>query len=251
MLITFIRSLALILTPISLFLLNPASAANIQLDSSLQLFIVGKIVPGDYDKFERALRESTEDINAVNIISPGGNIFEAFKIGRLIRRLGLATNAPNTLNFAPQARTWLCSRAAKIDKSTACTCASACFLIWAGGVERSGNDIHIHRISFDPEYYGKLTPIEAQEKYQMALRQVQAYLKEMEIPDSIFEEMVRMPSYSTTPLPNNINWAWPPSFGEWLTAKCGHPSRRRDSMCEMEQRRKATKEALDRFRAVK
>jgi hypothetical protein len=143
----------------------------------------------------------------------------------------------------------LCSAAAKIDKSASCTCASACFLIWAGGVARSGNDIHIHRISFDKEYYGALSPNEAATKYQEALLLVSSYLDEMEIPKSIYEAMVSMPSYGAKQLPNTHNFTWPPSFSEWLTARCGPPTARRDSTCELQTQWAVSRDAIRKFRS--
>jgi len=210
---------------------------------------VGKIVAGDYQRFRLALKGGNEPINAVNIVSPGGSVVEALQIGRLIRRLNFPTNAPSLASFAPEARRQICAASARLDRSANCTCASACFLIWAGGVERSGNDIHIHRISYDRDYYGALSPNDAAVKYQEALETVRAYLNEMEIPDSIFEAMVKMPSYTTAILKEANYLAWPPSFGEWLTAKCGPPGRGRDSTCESQQVRAATAAALKVYRA--
>jgi hypothetical protein len=109
-------------------------------------------------------------------------------------------NAPNLATYAPQARALLCSNAASIDPSP-CTCVSACFLIYTGGIARSGNDIHIHRIRFDDNFYGNLSPGEAEVQYRQAMQSVHDYLRDMEIPDSIYEKMVRMPSYTTEPIP--------------------------------------------------
>lgn len=61
--------------------------------------------------------------------------------------------------------------------------------------------------------------------------------------------MVNMPSFAVAPLPNGINMTWPPSFGEWLTARCGHPSKRRDSMCELQTQFTAARDAVRAFRA--
>jgi hypothetical protein len=231
---------------------STAYGATIVIDrASNQLYIVGKIVPGDYESFKFSLRNGTEPVNAVNIVSPGGSVVEAIQIGRLIRRLSLPTNAPSLASFAPEARKFVCSTAARFDRTVSCTCVSACFLIWAAGVQRSGNDIHIHRISYDRDFYGTLSPSEASAKYQEALQIVRVYLREMEIPDSIFETMVSMPSYATVPLKEANSLTWPPSFGEWLTARCGPPTRARDSTCEFNQVGGATTSALKAFRAEK
>jgi hypothetical protein len=237
----------------SLCILLPGTAkpASFGLDtSSSQILIVGPIVPGDYDRFANLLRHTSADVGAVDIISPGGNVQEALKIGRLIRMLSFSTNAPSTEAYAPEARQLVCSQARQLSPTTPCTCASACFLIWAGGVFRSGNDIYIHRIAFDKTFYGSLSPSEAHSKYTVALAEVRDYLKEMEIPDTIYEEMVRMPSYAVTPL-EEANSLWtPPSFGEWLTARCGPPQARVDSTCELREGEKAAADGLRKFRTA-
>jgi hypothetical protein len=242
-----IRIFALIM--IAVVSLGSAQAATIRVDPATdQLYIVGKIVPGDYDRFVQTLKTSTADINAVNVVSLGGSTVEAFKIGRLIRKFS-ATNAPSFANYAPEARGMICSAAAKIDRSAPCTCASACFFIWSAGVMRSGNDIHIHRMAYDADFYGSLPPVEAAQKYREAVDQARIYFREMETPDSIFEKMIRMPSFATEPLAEANSMAWPPSFAEWLTARCGSPMNRPNTMCEYEQQRNAAKTALQGFRA--
>lgn len=241
----------IIVSALCCFHLKTAVAASVALDpdSPSQIMIVGKIVPGDYDRFVDILKRSSRPIYAVNIVSLGGITQEAIKIGRLIRSLSLATNAPNTADFAPQARQMMCSESTRIDSSAPCTCASACFLIWAGGVVRSGNDIHLHRIAFDKSFYGSLNPGDAHTKYQEGLNEVHKYLQEMEIPDNIYVKMVNMPSYDTVPLDDTANSLWTtPSFGEWLTARCGPPQGRPDSRCEMNEHYKVSTEAVTRFR---
>jgi hypothetical protein len=209
-----------------------------------QIFVVGKIVYGDFARFEQALKASKGDVTAVNVISLGGSVSEAIEIGHLIRKLSLGVNVPNLANYAPQARTLVCTEAASIAPSP-CTCVSACFLIYAGGVARSGNDIHIHRIRFDDNSYGNLSPVEAQAQYSQAMQMVHDYLKEMEIPDSIFEKMANMPSYTTEQLDWQVSntLTWPPSFAEWLFARCGNPYQA-NSSCFSDQQFATAKKAV-------
>src|SRR6185369_3256103 len=47
-----------------------------------------------------------------------------------------------------------------------CTCASACFFIWAAGAEREGDVIMIHRPYVDPQQYAMLGADEAQAAYK-------------------------------------------------------------------------------------
>jgi hypothetical protein len=234
---------------IALLLSATAHAATITYRADYnQIFIVGKIVDGDFQRFVRALKTSAGDVFAVNIVSLGGSVPEAILIGRLIRRLTLATNAPSLANYAPQARVLTCRIAASVASSP-CTCVSACFLIWAGGVARSGNDLHIHRIKFDEEFYGNLAPQDASIRYREAMQVYHDYLREMEIPDSIFERLARMPSYATelVDVATVSTLTWPPSFAEWLYARCGSPTAT-NSACLINQQLEAGKNAVRAYR---
>jgi hypothetical protein len=226
----------------------PAKAATIVYRADdTQIFIVGQIVSGDFQRFNEALTASKGDLIAVNIISLGGSVAEAIQIGRLIRKLSLGTNVPNLASYAPQARAQLCSEAASIAQSP-CTCVSACFLIYAAGVARSGNDIHIHRIRFDDNQYGNLPPEQAESQYRQGMQTVHDYLGEMEIPDSIFEKMARMPSYTTEALDWRLTstLTWPPSFAEWLFARCGNPNAT-NGECLINQQFVAAKKAVTAY----
>jgi hypothetical protein len=223
-------------------------AASFGLDASQsQVILVGQIVPGDFDRFANLLRRSTTNIDSVDVVSPGGNVQEALKIGRLIRSLSFQVNAPSSEAFAPEAHALMCGDAARLNSSVGCSCASACFLIWTAGVMRSGDEVYIHRIAFDKRFYGSLSPTAAHLKYEGGLQEVHTYLREMEIPDSIYESMVNMPSYGITKLEGADSMWTPPSFGEWLTARCGPP--RTNSMCELTEFRNAAATALAKFRS--
>ena len=94
--------------------------------SSYAVSIDGEIVKGDYERFVKFLNEQIGEIGSLAehpgwpsslwINSAGGNVIEAIKLGRLVRELMIGvhvgTNSPDD------------------------QCNSACFLIWAGGVER-------------------------------------------------------------------------------------------------------------------
>jgi len=233
-------------------LLGASEAATIRVDpSSEQLYIVGPIVPGDYNRFVAAVRSASGDVFSVDIVSLGGDVDEAIAIGRLIHKLGFATNAPSAADYAPEARAMMCNTAGRIARSP-CSCVSACFLIWAGGVARSGNDIHIHRIRFTDTSFGALPPTEASTRYQQALEHVHQYLLEMEIPESVWEKMVRMPSWATEQVDNQslAYMTWPPSYAEWLNARCGFPNANPNwGQCTLDQQRAAARNALQRFRA--
>ena len=230
-----------------LFSFRANAASIIYRADHTQIFIVGKIIAGDFERFNEALKASNGDVIAVNVISLGGSTEEAINIGRLIRKLSLGVNVPNLTSYAPQARAQLCSEAASVAPSP-CVCVSACFLVYAGGVARSGNDIHIHRIRFDDNFYGNLSPGEAEAQYRKAMQIVHDYLAEMEIPNSIFDKMAGMPSYATEQLDWRItnNLTWPPSFAEWLFARCRNPNAT-NGECLINQQFDAAKRAVKAY----
>ena len=119
----------------------------------------GKIVVGDADEFARLLREHHPFLTAVGLTSPGGDVAEAMKVGRMIRGYllytgvtkmpfdpdaYLAQTAPRSpaTEFDPDAYLWGTAPAAP---GVGSYLVSACFLIWAAGVVRVEGKIGLRR----------------------------------------------------------------------------------------------------------
>lgn len=140
------------------------------------LLISGAI--DDLDAIKVQMRDSTHLGKGrragvgVMLDCPGGDIFAAMKIGRHLR--------------AMRAIAWVDSNG---------RCLSACVLVLAGAVSRQIGDgarVGIHRPysdSTEPRTFG-----EQQAKYDEVHRSVRAYLLEMNVPESLFDDMVRVPS---------------------------------------------------------
>ena len=125
------------------FAVKPTWAATIGLTGrsvdghTLGVKIEGQIEPGDADKLLTIYEYfGPAATSKVFLWSPGGDVREAMKIGKLIRQLRLGVFAPDRLNllgvlgqFGVQAN--------PIDKGND-VCASACVLAYAGGVTRWG-----------------------------------------------------------------------------------------------------------------
>ena len=85
----------LLLIVVGLFLGADLEAADIRLARSLSgaplpgITIEGSIAPGDYQKLVD-LALSSRGAHTVWLASPGGNLAEALRMGRLIRSLGFA-----------------------------------------------------------------------------------------------------------------------------------------------------------------
>lgn len=180
-------------------------------------FLTGQISKGDYDKVATFIRAHYPFMGAFSLASPGGDVDEALKIGRLFRKYLIITMAPYSLpnDGVPH----LDGGSRDLCRGSDCTCASACALIWMGGVQRSGT-VGLHRPrTTDPMFRG-LPPADASTAYRRVLETIAAYLNEMEVPKSIAETMVATSS-------SDIRWVTaddvddPPSIAEWVEASCG------------------------------
>src|SRR5688572_16896778 len=126
----------------------PASAADVRLAQSTAgaplggVVIEGSIAPGDFVKFA-ALVLATEGANVVWLASPGGNLSEALRIGRLIRQLALEVRAP-----IDRARPLV-----HLQDADNNTCASACFFLYVAGVSRQGSVLGIHKPALPADEY--------------------------------------------------------------------------------------------------
>jgi hypothetical protein len=172
-------------------------------DTSCSGLLSGDIVKGDYEKVATFFDVHRPKMFALN--SNGGDVDEALKIGRLFRKFLILTLVPT--------QPWYCS-------GEECVCASACALIWFGGIDRGGG-VGLHRPrSRDPKF-GKLSPVDATTEYRRELERINAYLDEMEVPKTIIDSMV------TTDF-SDIRWVYsfldglvkPPSIAEWEEASC-------------------------------
>jgi len=171
----------------------------------------GPIAVGDADKFARLLRDHPFLVQ-VQLDSPGGSIEEAMKIGRLIRKHLIATK--QVVGYSEECVFY--SRCGPPPH-----CSSACFFIWSAGFIRSGERIGLHRPT-SKELLG-MDPDRASVWYRQILTELEAYLREMEVPPQFFQIMT-----STTS--SGIRWLSRseiesmfevPSIDEWLTAACG------------------------------
>lgn len=208
---------------------NPAEYSSIG--------IIGEIKAGDAQKFEQILQQSKPDIS-VYLWSPGGDLLEAMKIGHRIRSTFLHTHSPRPniclgiLRSSQDFDWW----PATAPRKYACQCDSACFAIWAAGVSRSGyfsyrdsNEdrkamLGIHRPRFDSKYFSGLSAVEAEDRYSEMLSQFSAYMLDMDVPESLIEKILVIPSdevrYLSQPELDSLNGRIP-AIEEWIRSKCG------------------------------
>lgn len=163
--------------------------------------IDGEIVDGDAARFLAELITWKDPPTVFHITSMGGNLDEAMKIGRIIRK--------------SQIPVWSFGE-----------CYSACVFIYVAGVERdSKGKIGLHRPYFDKKYFATLDSLEAKEKYEELKAVSIAYLREMEVSQAIIERIFATASSGADVLAaeeaNQLLGYRLPFYEEWLMAKCG------------------------------
>lgn len=186
--------------------------------------IVGEIEPGDLAKLRTFLRRNSAAYS-ITLRSPGGDIQQAMAIGRLVRdqflftSVGFQYDSGNVLYFGSDLHDscW--------GSFVECGCASACFLIWAAGIQRLGNALGIHRPRFRDEDFAKLSALEARNVYTRLLGEIGSYLVEMGVPEKYFTRMTQISSQELLILePEAIDAEMQgsiPYVDEWLRSKCG------------------------------
>jgi hypothetical protein len=190
------------------------------------VLLSGVIVRGDVEKLKSAFRDSRGFLETVNLTSPGGDLGEAMKLGKLIRAALLSTNAPWELIPGQKSFPPLDYVGWNPCTEQDCICASACFVAWAAGVKRAGHLLAVHRPRFEPSYFAGLDLATAQREYQRSLAELKAYLSDVDVPATYYERMLATPSTDIATLSKDDAWAltvvdYPPAIDEWLISKCG------------------------------
>jgi len=183
----------------------------------IYLDVWGPIIGGDDQKFKATVMPYLQRgyvLFQVSIFTIGGDVDTAEAIGDQIRMLQARTVAPKVFANEPgYAACWFVADTSygsvgympqtnyKRDLSTNagaswCDCASACFLIWASGVTREGNFVGIHRFRFNELSFGTLPPDQAKKQYEQAEDKFKAYLKKLDVPDTILDVLFATPSTS-------------------------------------------------------
>jgi hypothetical protein len=195
------------------------------------LVLEGKIVAGDYKKVRDFLGEKTnfEKITGgVFLASPGGNVIESLKIGRLIRSLRLGTDAPSGPRTGiPRFGESLITPNLLVNARNDYGCASACFFIYVAGVYRHLNwtgRLGYHRpIELESEA-SKLNVDQVLDHAWRVRQLIQKYLADMDVPDKYVDLIYSVPF-------NEVHWVTQEEFDsdlqglvpkarEWIGSKC-------------------------------
>ena len=197
------------------------------------LIFEGKVEIGDYDKL---LRKIDEDCglgvrfcpDGIFLASPGGDLAEAMKIGRLVRKLGLETHVPGDLP-APYRQE---AEASLKDAKANYLCASACFFIFVGGIDREGDFypdtyppiLGIHRPYLSESGLRKLSGDQVIAVAQQTRLIVEEYLKEMGVSAKYADLMFSIPKDRVRMIDkhdfDSDFKGYIPEIQDWLDAKC-------------------------------
>ena len=197
--------------------IDEAAAAEIRRQASYYV-IEGEIENGDFDKFEALVRLRGMFVHSVAIGSPGGDMMEAMRIGRLVREMRLSTSS--ALMMVPGKKT----KSLFIKDLSNDICASSCFYIFIAGIDRFGHVLGIHRPYLSDEDYKRMNIDDAIEASKFLKTMVKDYFVEMGVSTDYVDRAFSISS-------NEIEWlkrdeiekyffGLIPEIDEWVSARC-------------------------------
>lgn len=195
-----------------------------------RIVVLGDIVEGDLTALKvelAAARENDIIVTDVLLYSRGGDVYEALSVGRQLRLANVTTIAPNAQYVTSASEPGLCmtdAHSAVGDEAQIraddpnCICASACALIWAGGVERLGRvGLHHPRVGSP-----SLRFADQERSLSLARNEIRTYLEEMRLPDWFYERATSENSTSLDSVEAFEATIWlDPIFEEYLISRCG------------------------------
>lgn len=205
-----------------------ASAADIRpfisgSGSYRAIVIEGNVEPGDFETFVRIAKENQGKVSGVYIFSPGGDFYEAMKIGRAMRALELSSQVP----MRGSAGRPVCEDdgfGPKPKDPNNCTCASAGFFIHIGAIHRGGTYLAVHRPYFAKGKFGDLSQKDAQKAFDALQESARTYMQEMGVPKHIQEDALGTPSERALVLDDKTVktyfWGALPYRHEWKKNRC-------------------------------
>ena len=135
----------------------------------------GEIVPGDAQRLLDAYAKYGAEISPVYLRSKGGDVEEAIRMGTIVRRLRLETSVAVWDGVRPAVDP------IKVDHQEDTICASACFLVYAGGATRFGNYLALHRPYLARKDAQTLSDVEYETLQKTMTPKVKAYLADMDV----------------------------------------------------------------------
>jgi hypothetical protein len=249
------RSSFRMITAIAAFAVGTAmvDAAEIRVDMTRsEIVLEGKIEAGDFDKLRSYIfnRDPFKgghitDVENIFLASPGGDLAEAMKIGRLVRELKLTTSIPDKLRPASRydgeyQKEWIAKYNLK-DLKANYMCASACFFVFVAGIHREVGGwlsplepiLGIHRPYLSENDLSGLSSDKAIAAGARTRAVVEDYLKEIGVPAKYADQMFSVPKDEIRWINNDEFEAdfdgFIPGLKDWVDARC-------DKRTEIEKR---------------
>ena len=216
---------------------GPLRAADIRGDMENGVVLEGKIETGDYNKLRSVYGEKRANqfyigmplANEIYLASPGGDLAEAIKIGRLVRALKLHTVVPGgPYPVGPYEKYSDADRHQLKNPKANYMCTSACFFIFVAGITRTAEvdldpRLGIHRPYLSDSDLSTLSGNQAITSANRVKTTVENYLKEMNVPGRYVDLMFSVPR-------DKIRWLEKadvadldgtiPELRDWLAARC-------------------------------
>ncbi len=218
--------------------------------------VEGPIEPGDTGKVTSILEKARGQISYIFLYSPGGDLIEGMNLGRLIRSLELTTWVPGGFKGQSPSCSKRNSDIVPVPKdSKNCICASACFIAYVGGADRTAGHLTIHRPRFASADFGKLTPDQAKQEHAKLIGITSSYMKEMEVPNRIIEEVIAVPSNEGRVLDHDTVTTFlsveSPARQEWIQNRCGafekNKSIKEVNFCKSKAQRELRLNAFEKY----
>ncbi len=170
-LVTAIACAGMVSPTISLATVTTASLCTYVSRPNCSFFLEGRISPDDVSIFKRSLEKAGSNGSLLLFLnSEGGDLSTAIEIGKLVRR-------------------WPNSSVQVLQDSR---CFSACVFVLAGGLHRQvDGQVGIHRpfnSTTDSNTYES-----TQKTFRMLEQSAKAFLKDMNVPTSLYDEMMSVP----------------------------------------------------------
>jgi hypothetical protein len=215
----------------------PAWGAEIKSDIHGDTVLEGKIESGDFNKLQSFLFPNHSFPNSspqIYLASPGGDLTEAMKIGRLVRSLKLETRIPGKYEPDFMASPGFPRRYNLSDVKTNYMCVSACFFVFVAGVKRfvdspSGDAIlGVHRPYLSESDLQALSSDQAITSANRTRAVVEIYLRDMGVPLKYLDEMFSVSKDSVYWISRDEIRAdfsgFIPELRDWVDARCDNRS---------------------------
>ena len=200
------------------------------------IVLEGKIEAGDYEKLKSLYAERGHHefdlglsyANELSLASPGGDLAEAMKIGRLVRALKLHTIVPSQ-RPGPHLIVGTANAHKLTNPKANYTCASACFFIFAAGVNRTTDLLDDPILGIQRPYLSDsdlrlLSGDQAIISANQVRTTVDNYLKEMSVTAKYADLMFSVPKDKVRWIANAEFHAdlegTIPELRDWLAARC-------------------------------